>query len=108
MQTLLCRIGAQLSLLREEVQAFRSSALEQLRDVRSQIQCASGQPAKTPRPLTTAEACEFLRCSRWTLRKFCREGQIRPKRVGRQLRYSLRELERFLDRSPPRKNRAGE
>lgn len=46
--------------------------------------------------LTFAEACEFLRLSKPTLRKCVNNGTIRGRRVGRDWRFLRSELEAYL------------
>jgi excisionase family DNA binding protein len=46
--------------------------------------------------LTFAEACEFLRLSKPTLRKCVTKGAIQGRRVGRDWRFLRSELEAYL------------
>ncbi len=49
-----------------------------------------------PRPntlLKTAEACEYLRVSKTTLRELIRQGAIHPLKLGGRLRFDPRELD---------------
>jgi excisionase family DNA binding protein len=58
-------------------------------------------PAATPpdsRLLTREQAMEFLQISETTLWQLTRAGELRPTRIGRAVRYSRRELERFVSR----------
>lgn len=55
-----------------------------------------------PRPkeklLNTAEACLYLNVSRMTLYRYMDEGLIAYNMVGKQRRFALTELDRFMDR----------
>lgn len=42
--------------------------------------------------LTTAEACEFLRCSKPTLHRWKKENIIAHVRLGNNIRYKLSDL----------------
>ena len=39
--------------------------------------------------LTTPEACQILRCSRNTLAKYVRDGEIKATKLGREYRYPV-------------------
>lgn len=52
--------------------------------------------ALVPRLYTTAETCELLAMSKWTLQGFVDRGQIIPIRDGRWVRYSQLEIDRFV------------
>lgn len=50
-----------------------------------------------PTLLTTREAADYLRCSVTTLRKYVREGRVKPERLGpKLLRFDPRDLDRVL------------
>ena len=55
-----------------------------------------------PRPkeklLSTAEACLYLNVSRMTLYRYMDEGLLAYNMVGKQRRFALTELDRFIDR----------
>ena len=55
-----------------------------------------------PRPkeklLNTAEACLYLNVSRMTLYRYMDEGLLAYNTVGKQRRFALTELDRFMDR----------
>lgn len=55
-----------------------------------------------PRPkeklLSTAEACLYLNVSRMTLYRYMDEGLLAYNMVGKQRRFALTELDRFMDR----------
>ena len=55
-----------------------------------------------PRPkeklLNTAEACLYLNVSRMTLYRYMDEGLLAYNMVGKQRRFALTELDRFMDR----------
>lgn len=46
--------------------------------------------------LTEREACERLKLGRSTLRRLWAEGAIHPIKIGRSLRFSSAEIERFV------------
>jgi excisionase family DNA binding protein len=46
--------------------------------------------------LTEPQACEFLNLGRSTLRRLWTEKTIRPIKLGKSLRFSIAELERFV------------
>lgn len=55
-----------------------------------------------PRPkeklLSTAEACLYLNVSRMTLYRYMDEGLLAYNMVGKQRRFALTDLDRFMDR----------
>jgi excisionase family DNA binding protein len=59
----------------------------------------AAEPIRFMRLLTTDEACDYLGISRLKLWKLRQAGQIRAQKLGyRTLRYSMRELDRYLAR----------
>ena len=46
--------------------------------------------------LTERETCEELKLGRSTLRRLMAEGDIKPVRIGRALRFPAKEIERFV------------
>lgn len=46
--------------------------------------------------LTSAEAAAYLKTSKQSLLKMVREGRIRANRIGRNYRFSQKELDRFV------------
>lgn len=48
--------------------------------------------------LTTAEAAKALHVSRSTVYTLIGQGALRPVHIGRSCRFSLRELQRYVDR----------
>lgn len=56
-------------------------------------------PTAPPTPallLDTVNACRALSISQSTLRKAVAAGELRPTRIGSALRFSVRELERWI------------
>jgi excisionase family DNA binding protein len=49
------------------------------------------------RLLTTAEACEFLRCSKPTLHRWKKAGIIPFVRIGSNIRYKQSDLEKLIE-----------
>lgn len=47
--------------------------------------------------LTTAEACELLRCSRPTIHRWKREGLVPFVRIGSCIRYRESDLKKLLE-----------
>ncbi len=47
--------------------------------------------------LTTAEACELLRCSRPTLHRWKRDGLIPFVRIGTNIRYKESDLKKLIE-----------
>jgi excisionase family DNA binding protein len=46
--------------------------------------------------LTSLEAAAYLKTSKQSLLKMVREGKIRANRIGRNYRFSRKELDRFV------------
>ncbi len=46
--------------------------------------------------MTTAEAADYLRCSARTITKYCREGKLKYRKIGRGYLIEANELRRFL------------
>ena len=46
--------------------------------------------------LTEPQACEFISLGRSTLRRLWAEGTLHPVKIGKSLRFSTAELERFV------------
>ena len=46
--------------------------------------------------LTTVQAAAYLQTTKQSLVKLVREGRIRANRIGRNYRFSKRELDRFV------------
>lgn len=55
-------------------------------------------PLSCPAPslMTLAEAAAFLRVSEFAVRRYVRESELRPTRVGRCNHYQLKECLRFI------------
>ena len=51
-----------------------------------------------PQLFTLNEACGRLRIGRSTMYKLLRNRELVPTRIGRNLKFTERELERFIDR----------
>ena len=47
--------------------------------------------------LTKAEAAAKLQCSQRHIERLTNEGQLRATRIGRNVRYRVSELRRYLD-----------
>ena len=50
--------------------------------------------------LTTREAAEFLGIGVTTVKELCRDGRLKPTRIGRCVRFNADELETFQRRKP--------
>lgn len=50
--------------------------------------------------LTTKEAAAFLGIGVTTVKELCRDGRLRPTRIGRCVRFNAEELETFQRRKP--------
>ena len=48
--------------------------------------------------VTCAEAAKLLRVSKETVQKYCREGLLKARKVGRQYLIDRADLDRFLNR----------
>jgi excisionase family DNA binding protein len=46
--------------------------------------------------LTSVEAAAYLKTSKQSLLKMVKEGKIRANRIGRNYRFSKKELDRFV------------
>lgn len=55
-------------------------------------------PRPKERLLSTAEACLYLNVSRMTLYRYMDEGLLAYNMVGKQRRFALTALDRFMDR----------
>lgn len=50
-----------------------------------------------PGVVTTAQAAQYLRCNPKTVRKLCRQGDIRAVKLGTDWRIPKEALEEFVD-----------
>lgn len=58
---------------------------------------AMPRPAGEDALYTKAEAAALLDCSQRHLERLAANGDLRPTRIGRNVRYRLSELRRYLD-----------
>ena len=58
--------------------------------------------APAPLLIDTHEACELLSISARTLWQLTKDGVIPCRRLGRSVRYSIRDLEAWIDAGCPR------
>jgi excisionase family DNA binding protein len=54
-------------------------------------------PTKSPALLTTAEACQVLRCTRSTLYALFHRGSVKKTKIGGATRWRKSHLERYIE-----------
>lgn len=57
--------------------------------------------------LTEQDVCERLSLGRSTVRRLMAQGRLNPFRIGRALRFTASELERFVDECEANRQRPG-
>lgn len=82
-----------------QLQAMFNSLGQKIDGLRSDIKDL-GQNSKAegnpPKYLTTKEACDFLKVSSMTLRRWSHAGILKPKRAGNKVYYSYADIQAAL------------